>query len=146
MVIVIHKGGKITITGKGRDPKHPLERFMLVHSGGVEYDNSINLLDFSIIDPFSVWSVFADYGEHQVCIGQVQPVSRYYGDAAYAVDVGPKDKRYVNGTVFLPGVIRDRLAHLEGRGEFDVYKAWLPCVTAKPIVTTNGPASPFKSA
>jgi hypothetical protein len=42
--------------------------------------------------------------------------------------------------------MRDRLAELAGRGEFDVYRYWLPCVTIKPVVTTDGPASPFKPA
>lgn len=125
----------------------PLKRFMLAHNGGVEYAEKFSDLDFSIVDPFAVWSVFADYGEHQVCIGEVRPVPSCDGDAAYAVDVDSKsDTRYVNGTAFVPGVVRDRLADFESRGMFAVYRYWLPCVTVKPVVTTDGPASPFKPA
>jgi hypothetical protein len=119
---------------------------VLTHSNGVEYAKTIGKLDFSIVDPFAVWSVYADYGKHQVCIGTARPVPACDGDAAYAVDADTQATCYVNGTTFVPGVMRDRLAELAGRGEFDVYRYWLPCVTIKPVVTTDGPASPFKPA
>jgi hypothetical protein len=125
----------------------PIRRFVLTHSGGIEYAKTIAGLDFSIVDPFAVWSVYADYGKHQVCIGEVRPVPACDGDAAYAVDADTYMSRsYVNGTAFVPCVVRDRLADFAGRGEFDVYRYWLPCVTVKPVVTTDGPASPFKPA
>jgi len=47
---------------------------VLTHSGGVEYAETIAELDFSVVDPFAVWSVYADYGKHQVCIGEARPV------------------------------------------------------------------------
>jgi len=124
----------------------PLWRFVLTHSGGIECAKTIAGLDFSIVDPFAVWSVYADYRKHQVCIGEVRPVPACDGDAAYAVDADTQAACYVNGTAFVPGVVRDRLTELAGRGEFDVYRYWLPCVTVKPVVTTNGPASLFKPA
>lgn len=126
--------------------KMPLKRLMLAHSGGVEYADKFSDLDFSIVDPSAVWSVFADYGEHQVCIGKVRPVPSCDGEAAYAVVDSKGATRYVNGTAFVPCVVRDRLAALESRGEFAACRYWLPCVTVKPVVTTSGPASPFKPA
>jgi len=124
-----------------------LKRYVLVHSNGIEYAKTISALNFAIVDPFAVWSVFADYGEHQVCISKVRPVSTYYGDAAYAVDVFRQGTiHYVNGTAFVPCVVRDRLVDLADRGDFARYGSWLPCVTVQPALTTNGPASPFKPA
>ena len=114
-------------------------RFMLAHSGGVEYAGSIEALDYSIIDPFSVWSVHADYDKHQVCIGLVTPVSSCGDDAVYAVGAESHGQyHYVNGTEFLPGVVRDRLVDLADRGEFATYHLRLPCVTAKPVVSASG--------
>ena len=113
-------------------------RYMLAHSEGVEYAKSIEALDFSVIDPFFVWSVHADYNRHQVCIGMVQPVSKSDADVVYAVGVDSHDCHYVNGTVFLPGVMRRRLVNLAGYGKFDVYNLGLPHVVAKPVISSDG--------
>jgi hypothetical protein len=121
--------------------KSNLVGFMLTHNNGVQYKRFINELDFSVIDPFYVWSVFADYGEHQVCICQIQPTSISDGDAIYVLDVGPKDKYYVTGAEFVPGAVRNQLMLLSGQNKFDVYNAWLPCVTVKPVVTSKEVAS-----
>jgi hypothetical protein len=117
-------------------------RYMLAHSGGVEYAKTIEALDFSLIDPFSVWSVHADYSKHQVCIGLASPVSLCDSDAVYAVGANSDGQcHYVNGTVFLPGVIRNRLVDLSDCGEFAAYNWRLPCVTAKPVVSADGLAT-----
>ena len=122
--------------------RNPPVRYMLAHSGGVEYAKSIEALDYSIIDPFSVWSVYADYSKHQVCIGLARPIPSCDGDAVYAVGAGSHGQfHYVNGTAFIPGVIRDRLVDLANRGEFATFNLHLPCVTAEPVMSADKLAS-----
>jgi len=124
-----------------------LKRYALAHSNGVEYADTIEALNFAAVDPFAVWSVFADYGEHQVRIGQVWPVSACDGDAAYAIGAGwQATAHYVNGAAFVPGAVRNRLVGLASLGEFECYAATLPCVTASSAVAPNRLASPFKPA
>ena len=113
------------------EPGH--ERFMIAHSEGVEYADFVWDLDYSVIDPFSVWSVHADYGRRQVCIALVTPLSADVPDTAYAFGVEKQDcVGYVDGAAFVPGVIRARLTDLAIEGEYDVYGFRLPCVTVRP--------------
>jgi hypothetical protein len=106
--------------------------YMLAHSAGVEYADFPWELDFSVVDPFNVWSVYVDYGSRQACIALVTPLSVNVPDSTYAVGVDDEEIGYVNGAAFVPGVIRDRLTDLVIEGEYDVYGFRLPCVTVKP--------------
>ena len=112
----------------------PHNHFMLAHNGGVEYADYVWDLDYSVINPFNVWSVHVDYGHRQVCIALVTPLSADVPDTAYAFGVEKQDcVGYVDGAAFVPGVIRARLTDLAIEGEYDAYGFRLPCVTVKPV-------------
>lgn len=135
-------GFRYTVNGR-RSSYQPVARrpirYMLNHSEGVEYAPTLRRLDFSIPDPFSVWSVHVDYDKYQVCIGMVCPAPFSVGDAVYAVGTDPAGVcQYVNGTVFLPGVVRTRLLDLSDRGEFITFHFGLLRVVAKPVMSGDG--------
>lgn len=108
---------------------------------GVELDRAdcVDSLDYSILDPFTVWSVYADYGTYQRQIAYTAPCLISSGDATYAVGTGLQgDNCYVDGSVFVPSVVRSRLTDLAAYGVFDRLRPYLPCVTCKPVLTING--------
>ncbi len=128
------------------EPAPPLRGFILLQ--GVELDRAdcVDLLDYTIVDPFTVWSVYADYGTYQRQIAYTAPCLVSSGDATYAVGTGLQgDTCYVDGSVFVPSVVRSRLTDLAAYGVFDRLRPYLPCVTCKPVLTTNGPTSPYKA-
>lgn len=120
------------------------ERYMLAHSRGVEYAQSVGALDFSAVDPFDVWSVFVDFRHHQACIALVIPLSVNIPDTSYAFGVDKQAVGYVDGAMFVPGVVRAQLTDFASQGEYDVYSWHLPCVTARPAETlTSSDAGDF---
>jgi hypothetical protein len=123
-------------------------RYMLAHSRGVEYSRSLDGLNFSVVDPFRMWSVFADFGHHQACIAQVLPLFVNVPDTSYVIGVDKQDVGYVDGAAFVPGVIRAQLTDFAYQGEYDVYSWSLPCVTARPaeaLTSSDAGAAPRKS-
>jgi hypothetical protein len=111
----------------GGSREYAPERYMLAHSRGVEYAKRVDGLDFSVVDPFHVWSVNVDYEHHQACIALVLPRLISVSDTSYAVGVEKQAVGYVDGAAFVPGVIRAQLVDFASQGEYDVYGPWVPC-------------------
>jgi len=122
------------------------ERYMLAHSRGVEYAPFVTDLDFSAVDVFRVWSVYADFGRRQACIAIVKPLPFNVPDTVYAFGVEKQAIGYVDGAAFVPGVIRARLTDFAIEGEYDVYSWNLPCVTVSPVEALTRPGSEMSLA
>lgn len=81
-----------------------------------DYIESLNYFKVNVRD---VWSVYANYSECQCCIACSEPCPILFGDAAFAIGIGlPGSTCYVNGSAFVPCVIRTRLANLVTHGKF----------------------------
>jgi hypothetical protein len=121
--------------------------FVLIQNKQVlDRASCVEQLAYSEVDVFTGWSVYADYGECQRQIAYSEPCPISFGDAAFAIGTGlTGDSRHVNGSAFVPCAIRTRLATLAACGEFDLLRPYLPHVASKPVLTTNGPASPYRT-
>lgn len=123
-----------------------LKGFILLQGAELDRADCVDSLDYSILDPFIVWSVYADYGTYQRQIAYTAPCLVSSGDATYAVGTGMQaNPCYVDGSAFVPGVVRSRLTELAAYGVFDCLQPYLPCVTSKPVLTINGVFLPDQS-